>query len=355
MRSTPIWRAMVVSAAMALWLGGCGEGGGGAGTTSGGGSGARGQDRPLRVAFVTNQVADFWNIAEAGAKDAAREFELTVDVRMPAEATGVEQQRIVEDLLTSGIDAIAISPVDAENQRDLLNRAASRVSLITHDSDAPNTDRLAYIGMDNYQAGRMCGELVKRALPDGGKVMLFIGRLEQDNSKYRRQGVIDELLDRPYDRTRFDPVDGEIRGDKYVILDTRTDQGDANKAKDNAEDAISAHPDLAAMVGLFEYNPPACYQALQQAGKLGEIKLIGFDENSVTLQAIKDGLCIGTVVQDPYEYGYKSVKVLAGLLRGMTLEDLDVDASRFVNIPARMITVENVDEYWADLKAKTGR
>ncbi len=57
-----------------------------------------------------------------------------------------------------------------------------------------------YIGMDNYAAGRACGELVKQALPDGGEVMLFIGRLEQDNSKYRRQGVIDVLMDRDRDQ-----------------------------------------------------------------------------------------------------------------------------------------------------------
>ena len=65
-----------------------------------------------------------------------------------------------------------------------------------------------YIGMDNYKAGRMCGELVKEALPDGGNVMLFIGRLEQDNSKYRRQGVIDELLDRDRDAQYYKDQQG---------------------------------------------------------------------------------------------------------------------------------------------------
>ena len=54
-----------------------------------------------------------------------------------------------------------------------------------------------YVGMDNYRAGRMAGALVKEALPEGGNVVIFIGRLEQDNSKRRRQGTIDEILDRP--------------------------------------------------------------------------------------------------------------------------------------------------------------
>ncbi|MCH2378643.1 MAG: substrate-binding domain-containing protein, partial [Pedosphaera sp.] len=233
---------------------------------------------------------------------------------------------------------------------EFLNSVATKIPLITHDSDAPGSNRLLYIGMDNYKAGRMCGQLVKRALPDGGAVMLFIGRLEQDNSKHRRQGVIDELLDRPrpdtLDKVAYDPVADVIKGERFQILGTLTDQGKPEAAKQKAADAINAYVEMKAMVGLFEYNPPACYQALKQAGKLGEIKLIGFDENDVTLQGIKDGTIIGTGVQNPYEYGYQSVKVLKDLLEGRE------PASDFIDIPPRMITKENVDEYWADLKAK---
>jgi ribose transport system substrate-binding protein len=66
--------------------------------------------------------------------------------------------------------------------------------------------------MSNYDAGRMCGELVKEAMPGGGSVMIFVGRVEQDNARLRRQGVIDELLDRSHDPTRFDPPGEVIRG-----------------------------------------------------------------------------------------------------------------------------------------------
>ncbi len=311
-----------------------------------------------QVAFVTNQIADFWKIAEAGCLDAQKDFDVLVDVRMPAQATAVEQKQKIEDLLTSGIDAVAISPIDADNQVDWLNSIARRVPLITHDSDAPASDRLMYIGMDNYAAGRMCGELVKQALPEGGQVILCIGRLEQDNSKYRRQGVIDVLLGRDRDvefyksqPSALQQGEGEIAGDRYSILATLTDQGKPDVAQAKAEDALNTYPELDAFVGLFEYNPPACYQALKKAGKLGQIQLVGFDENEVTLQAIKDGECIGTVVQNPYMYGYESVRVLVELLKGN--KDVIPD-SKFIDIPPRKITAENIDEFWADLRAKQG-
>ncbi|HUG69136.1 MAG TPA: sugar-binding protein [Pirellulaceae bacterium] len=310
------------------------------------------------VAFVTNQIADFWKIAEAGCKDAEKDLDINVEVRMPSQATAVEQKRIIEDLLTSGVAAIAISPIDADNQIEWLNSIAEKVPLITHDSDAPASNRLMCVGMDNYAAGLACADLVKQALPGGGQVMLFIGRIEQDNSKFRRQGVIDGLLDR--DRTAefyksqtnaWDKSDGELKGERFTVLGTLLDQGKSEVALAKAEDSINTYTEMDVMVGLFEYNPPACYQALKKAGKLDQIKLVGFDENEITLQAIKDGECIGTVVQNPYMYGYESARVLKALLDG---DKSVIPESRLIDFPHRVITKENVDEYWADLKAKKG-
>ena len=124
--------------------------------------------------------------------------------------------------------------------------------------------------MDNYEAGIVCGKLVRDALPDGGKVMLFIGRLDQDNAQRRRQGCIDGILDRDHDPGRRDDPGTVVESDdgKYVILGTMTDQFDRAKAKANAEDALLRHPDIAVMVGLFEYNPPLILEALERAGRL---------------------------------------------------------------------------------------
>lgn len=311
------------------------------------------------IAFVTNQIADFWKIAEAGCIAASKEFDIDVQVIMPPEASAVVQKQKVEDVMTTGVEAIAISPLDADNQVEWINSLGDKVPLITHDSDAPKSNRLVYIGMDNYAAGRACGEILKNALPDGGKVLLCIGRLEQDNSKYRRQGVIDVLMGR--DRTidyyksqpdGFDPNDGEIVGDKFTIVATVTDQGTSSVALQKAEDALVTWPDLKGMAGLFEYNPPACYQALKKAGKLKQIVLAGFDENDVTLQAIKDGECAGTVVQNPYEYGFQSVRVLKEYLAG---NKEVIPESKYIDIAPRAITAENVDTYWEELKRLKGQ
>ncbi len=311
------------------------------------------EERP-HVAYITNGVASFWVIAESGANAGGEEADCDVTVLMPAEGIS-DQKRMIEDMITKGVDGMAISPIDPENQIGLLNKAAKYTKLITQDSDAPGCDRLAYIGMDNYIAGRMCGELMAEALPEGGKVGIFVGRLEQDNARRRRQGVIDAILGRDNDATRFDPPDEPIKEGKWNIVGTYTDQFDLAQAKANVEDALSRHSDIAGMVGLFAYNPTMILEALKQGDKLGEVQVIGFDEADETLSGIQEGHIHGTVVQNPFEYGRRSVLLLAGLARGKSLAELGMPENNFMNIPARQIRKDNVDEYWAELKKNLGK
>ena len=343
-RYAPVPLRILCAMFASMMVAGCADDGDG--TSSGGGT----NESTPKVAYVTNGIASFWVIAEKGAMDGGKEFNADVNVQMPA--NGVEdQKRMCQDLLAQGIEGIAISPIDPDNQGDLLGEIAQHTKLITHDSDAPDSDRLCYIGMDNYTAGRMCGELVKEAMPDGGSVMIFVGRLGQANARLRRQGVIDELLDREPDSSRYDePGAGPIEGEKYTILDTRTDGFDFGKAKAQAQDAIAKYDDLGCMVGLFAYNPPLILDAVREAGKIGQIKVVAFDEEAGSLQGIKDGEVYGTVVQNPYMYGHESVRVLAALARG---DESVIPEEGFIDIPARQIRKDNIDEFWSELKRLT--
>jgi ribose transport system substrate-binding protein len=327
-----------------LLLNGCNK----SDSTSAGGGAGKSRKKP-KIAYITNGIDPFWNTAAAGVRAAAKEFNADAEVKMPAKGIA-DQKRFIETLLAGGIDGIAISPIDAKNEIDLINQACAVTKVITHDSDAPDSKRLCFVGMDNYKAGRAAGKLVKEAIPNGGKVMLFVGRLEQLNAQQRRQGIIDELLDKPEQslaKVTYDPPGHALSGAKYTIVDTRTDNFDYARAKANAEDAITAIPDLACMVGLFGYNPPGCLEALKGAKKTGQIKLVAFDEHNSTLQGIIDGDIYGTVSQQPYYYGYHSVRILAALARG---DNSVLPKDGFLEVPIVQVRKDNVQTFWADLK-----
>jgi ribose transport system substrate-binding protein len=299
----------------------------------------------VTIAYVTNGVDPFWDLCAAGVRIAEKEFNIKCEVHMPTKGV-VDQKRIMESLLAKGVDGIAISPIDAANQTKFLNEIAQNTKLITQDADAPDSDRLAYIGTNNYLAGRALGKLVKAAIPEGGEVFILVGRLEQLNARQRRQGVIDELLGKPEQKlgsVKFDAEDAKnltAEGSKYIILETRTDNFDKAKAKSNAESGIAKYKNLKCMVGLFAYNPPACLDAIKEAGLTGKIKVCGFDEPDAMLQAIKDGTAYGTISQQPWKYGYESVKMLKNILDGQA------PASTFLEVPFLVVTKENVDEFW---------
>jgi ribose transport system substrate-binding protein len=307
---------------------------------------------PPSFAFITNGVADFWEHARAGATAAGKELGADVSVITPNNMT--DQTRKIEDLLVRGTDGIAVSPIDPENQVEIINKAASQTNLITHDSDAPQTDRLLYIGMDNFDAGLLCGRTLREAMPEGGKVMIFVGRMDQDNAKRRRQGFIDAFLNRKQDRKRSDPPGQELNSadGKFTIVGTMTDQFDRAKAKANVEDAVTRYTDIAGMVGLFEYNPPLILEALERVGRLGDIKVVGFDENALTLQGIKDGSVVATIVQNPYQYGYQSIRVLNELHKG---NKSIIPEKKFIDIPARVINQSNVDPFWKEIRDRLGK
>src|SRR6266511_2741034 len=145
-----------------------------------------GAGKRRKLAFVTNNASDFWTIARKGTEKAAGELpNVEVEFKIDSDGTAAEQQRVVDDLLAKGIEGIAISPVDPANQTPMLNKAASQALVITQDSDAPNSNRACYIGTDNTAAGRQAGQLVREALPQGGKIMVFVGVLDAANAQQR--------------------------------------------------------------------------------------------------------------------------------------------------------------------------
>jgi ribose transport system substrate-binding protein len=147
----------------------------------------------IKVGFVSNNAEEFWSIAEAGTRKASNDLGVEVLFRRPKSGTAAAQKEIIEDLLTQGVKAIAISVIDPENQHDFLNTIAEKVPLITQDNDAPKTKRKCYIGTDNKEAGHAVGKLVKEVMPDGGTIAIFVGQPDPLNAQERRQGVLDEL------------------------------------------------------------------------------------------------------------------------------------------------------------------
>jgi ribose transport system substrate-binding protein len=182
------------------------------------------------------------------------------------------------------------------------------------------TGRLLFVGTNNYEAGRAAGENVKAALPDGGEVIVCLGNPDKENTQHRRQGLIDELLDRTSEPHRtLDAYDQPIKGEKYTIVATLVDDSDPDKCTQLVAEALKKHPNAKCVVGLLGYSAPAIVAALEQGGKVGQVKVVGFDVTEQTQKAVESGAVYATIMQDQYGCGFHAVRVLAEQARDMKM------------------------------------
>jgi len=279
------------------------------------------------VAFITNATSDFWKIVRKGSEKADAELpDVKVVFKTTNTGTTEEQNGLIRQALdVDDADAIAISPADPAGQKKVINDAAKRALVITQDSDAPDSDRALYLGADNRAAGRQAGELIKKALPQGGKIMVFVGKREVQNAK-----------------ERFDGLKESLQGSNVVIIDLMTDDANPINARDNAYQTLKKYPDIAGMVGLWSYNGPSIVEALRPEGKLGAIKIVCFDDERETLAAIKEGVVFASVAQQPFEYGYQGVKTAEQILKGNRSV---IPANKTIYIPTVVVQRSNIDDY----------
>jgi ribose transport system substrate-binding protein len=281
----------------------------------------------LRLALVATAPDDFWSVVRLGCDIATRELgDVDLDFRFPATPTVESQQELLSSLATSGVDGIAVSPIDAESQTESLNSLAAKTLLVCADSDAEKSKRTCYIGTDNVAAGRQAAELLKAAIPSGGKIVLFVSYLNAQNTRDRIQGIQSGLA-----------------GSNLQIVETLTDGAKSDIAQKNAADALAKYPELAGLACLNGYQGPAILTAARSAGRAGQVRIVCFDDYSDTLAGIAAGDIYGTIVQMPYNFGYQTIVRMEKYLHG----DKTQLADGKILLPSRALTKEKVEEFQA--------
>jgi len=179
-------------------------------------------------------------------------------------------------------------------------------------------------------------------LPDGGAVIISVGSLDTVNGRARRQGLIDTLLGRPFNRDRTpDPVDAKLAGTKYSIVATVLDGADVAKGKSLIADALKTHPEAKCVVALWSYSAGVALGGIDQAGKPGQVKVIAFDESPETQAGIEAGTVQASIVQDQYRIGYEAIRTLASTVRG--LEQGGPLGPRVIYLPIQVMRRDNLE------------
>ena len=314
LRSLSAWAVVTaVGIGAAVTAPGCNRGSGG---------------KTLKLAFVTNNASEYWKIVQNGTHKYEAEGKVQIEFKLPPNGKVEEQNQIIENLASQGYDAIAVSVIAPKDQTAFLNGIAARTKLITCDSDAPESNRLLYVGTLNYDAGKALGEQIVKLLPDGGKVAVFVGFFSADNAAQRLKGVEDAT-----------------KGHNIEIVRGQEDQTDRAKARSFVEDMLNSRSDINLVCGLWSYNGPAIAAALEGSGKKGQVKAAVFDEEDGTLKGIENGTIQVTVVQHPFEMGYRSGKWMHDLATNFDAAKAKIPPDKVDNTGIEAITRDNVADF----------
>ena len=269
---------------------------------------------PKRFVFITNGDDPFWDACNAGLVEGATRSGLAAKgLRAVMEKGNGTAQGQIEKLrqLASQADvaAVAISVIQAENAaivEEMKNLAAKGVKVITVDGDVNRATfrdgRPYYIGTDNIVGGRLLGAAAKAILAARGKTsggyVQFAGFTDNDNARARMNGF------------------KEAVGEGFKEADRMSDEMDLARARDNVRTALVNHPDLVALVGIWAYNAPAIAEVVEERKARDRITTVTFDAQAVAIERMAAGQIDAMVVQNPFEMGIQTVRLLLAMHDG---------------------------------------
>ena len=275
----------------------------------------------------------YFNLVQQGANEEAARLGLPKPLWIGStEADAGKQVAMINDLITRGVQGIGISPNAPDTVNSVIAHAMQKkISVITFDADAPKSQRIAYIGTDNFAAGKRAGAEMARELGGKGDVLIVTGGLGAFNLNERIRGFQEG-----------------IKGSGVKVASTQACDDDQAKAHRIIQDYLLAHPDTAGVfaAGLWAVLPAG--QILKQKGQAGKVKVVGFDTLPEEMALVKDGSVQVLVGQRPYEMGRRSIQVLNDLQKGKQPEKAIIDTGTDV------VTSANVDQFLKG-SAKPGR
>jgi ribose transport system substrate-binding protein len=295
------------------------------------GTGAPGQQR-LRFAVIPKALdLPVFGYARVGAERAARELG-NVDVlwNAPASADQLKQKEILESYITQRVDGIAISTLNGEFLAETINRAIDAgIPVVTWDSDAPTSKRIAFYGVDDRASGRIMGEQAITLLNGTGKVAL-ITSLGATNLQNRLEGVKEALAKAP----------------GIEIVETYDIKEDVLRCAEIIATGTRRYPDLAAWVSVGGW--PVFTRNALDAVDPAKTKVIAFDTIQPALDLMRAGKVQVLMGQKYFGWGEEAVRLLHGIRNGRRPPATIIDSGVDIVTPGN---VETYAEQWKRMEA----
>ena len=280
----------------------------------------------LEIAVIPKGTTHgFWKAIHAGAIKAARELDVKIYWNGPQKEDDRAQQiTVVEDFINLGVDGIVLAPLDDRALTRPVRDAVERnIPVVIIDSALQGDVHSSYVATDNYKGGVLAAERMGELLEEGGNLILIRYQVGSASTTNRERGFVDTIKNN-YPKINF------LVDDQYAGATTET-------AYQLTENLLNRFPDVQGLFCPNESSTFGALRALQESGRAGQIKFVGFDSSPKLVQGLEEGHIHGLVLQDPIKIGYMGVKQMVLHLQGQTIE-------KRIDTGVHMITPDNMSE-----------
>lgn len=281
------------------------------------------QPQKLRFAVIPKALdIPVFNYAKIGAERAAADLgNVEILWNAPASADQLKQKEILESYITQRVDGIAISALNGDYLTPTINRAIEAgIPVVTWDSDAPNSKRIAFYGVDDFRSGQIMGEQAVKLLNGKGTVAL-ITSIGATNLQRRLEGVKDSLSKAPGIR----------------IVETYDIKEDAVRAGEIIATGTRRYPDLGAWISVGGW--PVFTRNALDAVDPAKTKVISFDTVQPALDLMRAGKAHVLLGQKYFGWGEEPVKLLYNIKQGKNPPSAIIDSG------VDIVTPDNVEQY----------
>ncbi|MFC5703980.1 LacI family DNA-binding transcriptional regulator [Cohnella faecalis] len=244
----------------------------------------------------------FFDEIRAGIDIAADELKnlgIRLEYRYVDNKNSEEGAAAIKELVEAGANGIMFSVMDDERIRGCINEAAERgVPVITFNSDVEQSKRVCFVGQDLYKSGKVAAGLMERILPSRSKVLILSGNLNFQAHRARVKGFHEAC---------------EVNENKIEVVQIIEGFDRYDETRYKLDQALREHDDIA---GIYLATGPikAALDVLQEHGKAGKIKVVSNDLIPETEEGLRNRFIDFTIVQDPKQQGYRSLRILYDLI-----------------------------------------
>jgi ABC-type sugar transport system, periplasmic component len=265
------------------------------------------EKRDITIAIISKGYQqEFWRTVELGARKAAAESNVKITFVGPDKETDIAGQvNMVHEAVNQKVSAIVLAALDSQLLLPVVEKAHSNnIPVITFDSNIEGNIPLSFAATDNVVASTTAGKEMAKLMNENGKVAIVSHLAGTQSAIYREKGFKDEISKHP----------------QMQIINTYYSDGDRKKAEAITKDIIASNPDISAIYATCEGAAVGVADAIKEEGKTGKISIVGFDSSEDEIKYINDGVINGTVIQNPYQMGYISVKKALSAIKGENVE-----------------------------------